>query len=613
MRNLLYLLTFIVLSCGSKKPVEVNYISVKTNSSTNYERFGHHNQMYIDMGTHTFQMNDSEVIYDASSRKYGMRNTKTDQILMTDYSYLAFLNENYLVAGKDYLNGIIDRKGNVIIPPIYTDINLQNVEKPFFLAYKEGKLGILNTNGTELYPFTTKTIRSINTYKNKVYIVTVDENYTARLLKIADGSVEIMGSYISFNVLNKNLAALHYVTNSVAFFGIYNMETDTTLDSFGSYYFHKPKNEIWVTTKKSNFKYFDSAIDSTFTLKENPMQHISKIENDYFFIENENGIQILKLEGKPLPFTYPKIESYNRNAYEYVSNYGKDYADYQKELFKFYTNKDSKKYGIVNSKGIVIVEADKYDAVEYQGLANFNSYDKNLPPSKKDYLIEKNIDHLFYARNYYTDNSSGQISIFKQDGTELIQIPIEKGDDCYLNFSQFSNNGHLMAKCNEVMRIYDLNSKKLVLEVKESKSYQNFKERNSGGYYYFTFTEPKRTTINYLSNNLKLLYAQEVANDSIWYKLIKGDRVYFEKNSKIGLTDFEENVIVPAEYDKIDIFHADFNLVRKDGKYGVISNSNKIIIELIYDKISYNISNQSFDCYLDEKKDEYYLRDMKAD
>ena len=158
--------------------------------------------------------------------------------------------------------------------------------------------------------------------------------------------------------------------------------------------------------------------------------------------------------------------------------------------------------------------------------------------------------------------SRGKISIFKQDGTELIQIPIEKGDDCYLNFSQFSNNGHLMAKCNEVMRIYDLNSKKLVLEVKESKSYQNFKERNSGGYYYFTFNEPKRTTINYLSNNLKVLYAQEVANDSIWYKLIKGDKVYFEKNNKIGLTDFEENVIVPAEYDKIDIFHADFNLVR---------------------------------------------------
>ena len=109
------------------------------------------------------------------------------------------------------------------------------------------------------------------------------------------------------------------------------------------------------------------------------------------------------------------------------------------------------------------------------------------------------------------------------------------------------------------------------------------------------------------------MYAQEVANDSLWYKLIKGDKIYFEKNNKVGLTDFEENVIVPAEYDKIDIFHAEFNLVKKDGKYGVISNSNKIIIELIYDKIIYNISNQSFDCYLEEKKNEYYLRELKVE
>lgn len=612
MRKLLFILFFVVISCSSSKVKETDYISVKDLSDTNYQGFASPNSYYLDMGMHKFQMNDSEVIYDRLGGKFGLRNTKTNQIIKTDYSYLAFLNEDYLIVEKDYLKGIIDSQGNVVIPPIYREINLQDAGTPFFIANKEGKFGFLNSDGTELYPFSIRTINSINRYKNKFYIATGDENYNARLLKIANGSVESIGSFIRFTVLNTNLAALYYTNNSRALFGIYNMETDTILHSFGGYYFHKPKNEVWVMSKKSNYQYYDNVIDSTFTLRENAIKNTVKIENDYFFIDTEKGVQILNLEGKPLPFTYPKIESYKRDVYEYVAIYGKEYADYQKELFKFYINKDSKKYGIINSKGTVIVEAEKYDYINYSDLANFNSYNKNLLPYRKEYLIAQNLDKAFFARNYYSDTTAGKTTLFKEDGRELISITVEKGEDCYLELSQISTHGHLMAKCSETMKIYDLASKKMVLEIKESMGYENFKQRDSSGYYYFTFTEPKRTTINYLSNKLKLLYADNMASDSIYYKLIKGDKVYFKKDNKVGLIDFDENIIVPTDYDKIDIFHADFNLVRKDGKYGVISNSNKIIIEIIYDKIIYNVSSQSFDCYLGEKKEEYYLRELKG-
>ena len=373
MRNLLFLLFFVLVSCSSSKLKKPYYISVKNLSDTNYQGFASPNSYYFDMGMHKFQMNDSEIIYDAESRKFGLRNTKTNQILKTAYTYLAFLNEDYLIAEKDYLNGIIDPQGNVIIPPIYREINLQDAGTPFFIANKEGKFGFLDTDGTELYPFSIRTINSINRYKTKVYIATEDENYNARLLKIADGTVQSMGLFRSFTVLNTHLAAIYHIKNSVALLGVYNMETDTVLDGFGGYYFHKPKNEIWLKSKKSNYQYYDSVIDSTFTLKENAIQHIAKIENDHFFIENEKGVQILNLEGKPLPFSFPKIESYKRNADEHISIYGKKHTEYQKQLFKFYNDKDSKKYGIITSNGKIIVEAEKYDYINYSDLDNFNS------------------------------------------------------------------------------------------------------------------------------------------------------------------------------------------------------------------------------------------------
>ena len=570
------------------------------------------NTYYADMGFHKFQMNQNEVIYDQLTGKFGLRNIENNQIIQTDFTYLAFLSENFLIAEKDYLNGIIDIKGNVIIPLIYRGINLNDAGIPFFIAQKEDKYGILNVNGTELYPFTIQTIKSITTYNDKVYIVTNDENYNARILKIADGVVQIIPSFTNFTILKNNLAAVYYFQNSRAMFGIYNMENDSFLIDFGGYYFYKPKNEIWVKSKNSKFQYYDSVIDSTLTLTENKFKNIFKIENDHFFVETENDIQVLNLNDETLPFRHPKIESYSRNADEHVSTYGKKYTDYQKQLFKFYTSKDSKKYGIINSKGKIIVEAEKYDYVNYSDLDNLNSYNKNIQQYKQDYLRSQKLDKLFYAQNYYNDRA-GNITIFKDDGTEIIQIPVEKGDDCYLELSQFSTHGHLMAKCTETMKIYDLASKKMVLEIKESISHENFKERYTNGYNYFTFSEPKRTTIHYLSNKLKVLYEQNVASDSIWHKMIKGDKVYFQQNDKVGLTDFNEKLIVPAEYDEIDILHEDYNLIKKEGKYGIISNKNIVIVALKYDKIIYNISNQCFDCYFLDSKDVYYLNQMQQE
>jgi hypothetical protein len=73
------------------------------------------------------------------------------------------------------------------------------------------------------------------------------------------------------------------------------------------------------------------------------------------------------------------------------------------------------------------------------------------------------------------------------------------------------------------------------------------------------------------------------------YKFIRDDENGFiaEKNSKIGLINFNENLIIPFEYE--DIISEDFGniFVKKDGKWGVVSKDHEILLPCIYDYITY--------------------------
>lgn len=610
MKYILCIGFLLLLSCGSKKPPKESFIPAKEIIENRYYADISLKPYLHQTGKHKFQVNNLEVVYEEFSGKIGLRNTATNQILSKGYTYLAFIDEHYLIAEKDSLSGVIDTNGNIIIPLNYNDINFYNVDNPFFLIQKDGKYAIFNYDGKELYPFTIRRIKSDVNYKNKFFLIAEDDGYSSKLIKISNGKVDIITSINSFELLKNNLAKVYYIKNSTAYYGVYNMENDEFLTDYGNCYYHKPRNEIWAMSKASGYKVYDVVIDSTFTVKPNKYENVTKIENDNIFIDSKNGMQLMDLNGKLSLFIYPKIESFNRDTNGYISIYGKAYSDYQNRLFKFYADRDSKKYGVIDKDGTIIVPAEKFDYVTYSDLNNMNSYNKNSPLQQQQYLWKNKLDKLFYGGNYYSDKS-GQVTIFRADGSELISIPIEKGDDCYLELSQFTTHGHLMAKCNEKMKIYELDSKKLVLEINESKSYENFKERYPNGYYYFSFDNTKNRTINYLSNKLKLLYAQVVVNDSVWYKMIKGDKVPFKKDNKTGLIDFEEKEIVPPIYDKIDIVHPDFNIVMNEKKQGVITNENRIVIALVYDKIIYNISNQSFDCYLNDRKEIKYLGQIR--
>lgn len=603
MKRIIYILLLTLLSCNSSKLHRDEYITAKEiiNSRPSSD-FNEPILLY-------YEIDSLEIVYNTTNSNFALKNKNNNKITNTEFSYLAFLDKHYLFAKKKSSIGIVDVNLNEIIPFDNNNIKLYNNGIPFFLIEKNGKQAIFDYNGKEIYPFKINYIKSEVIYKDKAFLTIEEDNSTIHTLRIYNSKVDIINDAITFKQTKNNLASVFYTKNSYAKYGVYNMENDQVLNNYGGCFYNKFKNEFWVKSKRNGYQKYDIIIDSTFTEKPNMYESISRIENDYYFIETEKGVQIMDLNYKIAPFTYPKIESYDKETSKYSFIYGNKYSDYLKKIFKFYVSKDSKKYGIIDIDGNIIIDAEKYNYVTYSDLNNLNSYNKNLPSYKQQYLRENKLDKLFYAYNHYSDKS-GEVTIFRENGKQLISIPIEKEDNCYLELSQFSNHGHLMAKCKSKMKIYDLNTKNLVFEIDEPSGYLNFKERYLNGYYYFSFEDPRFTKINYLSNKLKLLHVQEVTNDSVWHKLAKGNKIYFKKDMKFGLIDFDEKEIVEPIYDKIDIVTENFNIVATNKKYGVITNNNKIVIELVYDKIIYNISNQSFDCYLNDKVEIKYINQI---
>ncbi|MDH6312258.1 hypothetical protein M2137_001028 [Parabacteroides sp. PFB2-10] len=85
-------------------------------------------------------------------------------------------------------------------------------------------------------------------------------------------------------------------------------------------------------------------------------------------------------------------------------------------------------------------------------------------------------------------------------------------------------------------------------------------------------------------------------------------------NDKLGLVDKQLNLILPYEYDDIDVFDAlseEFILLEQKDKYGLADNSGKIVIPVEYDNID-SFDELSEEFILLEKRDKYGLADKNG-
>jgi len=607
MKNLLYLSFLVLFSCSSKKPQEqcllygndINLIAIDLRNSTGFP-FPYNG---------SYQTDSTKIVFDCYIDKFGLQDYKGNDILKREYEGILFLDNERLLIQKNDLLGVVDRFGNSILPTTYKEIypfiNEENKSLFLLVTNSDYKQAIFNHNGNEIYPFTINYLTESVIYKNKVFLVTDEDNYTKKMLKVSNGKIEIFSDYVyNFIQIKDNLATLYYNQNGTAYQGFYNMENDSILYGFDRYYYHKPKNEIWATSKKSGYKNYDVIIDSSFTVKPNKYANTTRITNDYFYLKAENGYQIMDLYDNILPFSYPVIQPFDGDIRADI--HGKDYAETRKNLFKFYTNAESKRYGVIDNNGKILVPADTYDVINLNNVNNRYSHYNNISHNKKEYLKEKKLDRIFYV--YERDENTKNI-LLDVNGNEIIAT--DKG--YYVDLERFSFHNHLLAQKRDTIKVYDLDIKKVVYVASGLGVGHNFTELYPDGYrYYKPADEPDLTEVTYLGNKLNVLYQTKVRSDSLHYKLpIRGDKVFFKKEGKTGLINFKEEEIVPAKYDQITMPNSDYNIVKQNGKFGVITNNNEIVIDIIYDKIEFQINVQSFNCYLNDQMERIYIGRLK--
>ena len=103
--------------------------------------------------------------------------------------------------------------------------------------------------------------------------------------------------------------------------------------------------------------------------------------------------------------------------------------------------------------------------------------------------------------------------------------------------------------------------------------------------------------------------------DDLGCKKILDDKDYFGivLNGKCGVMSFNQEMIVPAIYDKMyyNEVYLDDNrntgtfIVKKDGKYGVINVTNKELVSIKYDMVEYRDREGGLDYFTVRIKDKY--------
>lgn len=70
-----------------------------------------------------------------------------------------------------------------------------------------------------------------------------------------------------------------------------------------------------------------------------------------------------------------------------------------------------------------------------------------------------------------------------------------------------------------------------------------------------------------------------------WMGVQKNEKIFYEKDNKFGIFDFEKGYITENIYDELSQNYNELIIAKKDGKYGLINNAGKVILSLSHDFI----------------------------
>lgn len=504
--------------------------------------------------------------------------------------------------------GVIDKKGKIILEPIYDDVFIPNPSKPVFVCYENvSDYKFLDDSGKELY----------TNYSNVEVLQTSELNldFEKTFLKFKKdekyGLIDYNGNEI-VQADYDSIESLKYRPGEILVkkdgkYGVIGSDGKIKIeikydsiigDDFNTEKFGYGETGYIVGEKNDNgylYGYLNNFGEKILDIKFESITRVLKYDdsNIYLIVMNNGKKGIYKNKKEIISQNYQVINySDNSNVFVVKRNF---------------------KYGIFNVEGKEILPVNyvayslsgKYISVEEEN-GNKELYDVN----------GNSISNLNYKSIQSASDSQCYI-VIDDNGYYSIITPSETISDNYTYISYAFDNNFIFKDENEnygLLNIYSgivIQPQYAFMLVVDGKNAIEADTHDGNMDIYSRKIEKIFTLSGAIVENVDENYTMIYSNTEIRYINKDGDEVkntevfkdkklyIYSENSKWGYKDKNGNVIVPAEYDfATELNEYGFAGIVRDGKWGVIDLNGEIIKEPTYEIDTY---------YLPEFIGEYLL------
>lgn len=504
----------------------------------------------------------------------------------------------YFVVRENDRYGVINTQGEKLIEANYEDVKIPNPEKAVFICYSNDNTKVLNEKGEEIFteyediePLRLKNISSDLMYEKSVLKYSKEGKF---------GIIDFNGKKIT-NPIYEEIETLQFKEGELLVkknekYGIINIKGTTLVkanyDKIETDKFYEEENGykkagyIVSKTTDEGYRYGYVNIDGKEIVeaKYNDLYRIMEIDSsDVYLICAENGkYGLLKNNKKIVENEYQSLtytESNNTvialkgKKYGVLSTAGKIIIPFEYKQIDItgdyiYTTASDESVKVFDTNGIEtnmdenlsIINIENTDYKIYienqEGKTSYNIYRNNEKMTNDEYTY---IQYL-YDNYFIACNIDGKLGII--DDNENIKVEFN-----YNSIQRIENTNMIQTLENNtnMTEIYSKEMNKICeLEnatVETNKEYiKMFNDRD----------------IKYISKD-----EREVKNIDIFIN----SNIFAKKlDSKWGFVDRSENKIVDFKYEDVtEVNKYGFAGIKENGKWGVINNEGKIIVNPIYE------------------------------
>lgn len=508
---------------------------------------------------------------------------------------------NYSIFYRDNKYGVINKEGEIIIEPTYTNVQIPNPSKPLFICMGEynQELGeyenkVLNANKEQI----------LTTYDrvSAISVESTDTNipYEKSVLKYKKdgkyGLIDFEGNEITEPIYDE-IIGLDYKEGTLQVkqgekYGVINIKgavmVKVEYDSVSADNYYDPQTKStkagFIVSQKTEegyrYGYIDYKGKKILKPEYTKIERVNEIQGeDIYFIAYKNGQAGLMKNNKCL------------------TNYDYENIEYNLSNNLFIVQRNSKK-GIININGDIIVNTE-YDELSFGGeyinavkdnelkILDVNGneiQDNNIVSLTKvkddDYYIAVDKDNLYTVLDKNKNNLlSDNYDYIEYLGDSHFIVSKERKS----GIIDVNNNILLDIKYSSVISLHDAD----LIQAYNSETDETIlfnKNLNEVAKMVSAEVEVKDTfVIIYSENDFK--YYDFNGNELKGKDVYKNNNIFaYKQGEKWGFVNKEGNIVVDCIYDMVtEVNEYGYAGIKKDGKWGSINSNGQIVQEPIYE------------------------------